>query len=220
MTSKNAIVFIDGNNWYHNAKSWFSKPSDIDFWKLSKFICDYFKLNLLDIFYYNSVPSISDGETIYYRHMQFLSDLGKQRIHVITRKLQRNSTKEIIAERESILRGLDLCVDCKPLVKTGFIESLGSIEKKEKGVDVQIAVDMINKSIITKECDCCILISGDADFLPAMQIIKTSEKEVITSMVPYGYSNQLKSGGFRYLILRRAELIEQCMKSYKEIKKS
>jgi uncharacterized LabA/DUF88 family protein len=219
MTSKNAIVFIDGNNWYHNIKGWFSKPSDIDFWELSKFICDFLKLDLIEIFYYNSVPSIADGETIYYRHMEFLSDLEKRGIHVITRKLQRNSTKEIIAERESIMKALDLCENCKPLVKTGFVESLGSIEKKEKGIDVQIAVDMINKSMITNKCDCCILISGDADFIPAMQIIKDSGKEVITSMVPYGYSNQLKNSGFRYLILRRRDLIEQCMKSYREIKK-
>ena len=35
---KTAIVFIDGNNWYHNSKASI-KPSLIDFKKLSNFVC-------------------------------------------------------------------------------------------------------------------------------------------------------------------------------------
>jgi len=218
MSSKNAIVFIDGNNWYHNVKAWFSKPGDIDLQKLADFVCKKFNLNLLEIRYYNSVPSISDGELMYYRHMQFLSNLEKQGIIVITRKLQRNSTKEIIAERKEILNSLDICKDCKPLIEAGFIDSVGAIEKKEKGIDVSIVVDMISKCIIEKQCDCCILVSGDADFVPAMELIKKSKGEVISSMVPMGYSNELKSK-FRYLILKRYDLTNQCMKSYQDIKK-
>ena len=52
-----------------------------------------------------------------------------------------------------------------------------------------------------------------------MELIKGSGKEVITSSVPMGYSNQLKSGAFRYLILGRGELSKECVKSYKELKK-
>jgi len=105
------------------------------------------------------------------------------------------------------------------LIESAFIESLGEIAKKEKGIDVEIAVEMINKSIIEKECDCCILISGDADFIPAMEIIKKSGMEVIPSSVPIGFSNELKSGKYRYLLLKRQELTNKCMKSYKEVKK-
>ena len=52
-----------------------------------------------------------------------------------------------------------------------------------------------------------------------MDLIKASGKEVIVSSVPLGFSNELRSGKFRYLILKRGELSERCMKSYKEIKK-
>lgn len=219
MSSKSAIVFIDGNNWYHNIKGWISKPGDIDFYKLANIICNRFDLSLVEIRYYNSVPSLADGELMYYRHMEYLSSLEKDGIIVITRKLQRNSTKEIVAERKDIINSLDLCKNCRALVEAGFIDSLGTIEKKEKGIDVNIAVDMISKSIIKKECDCCILISGDADFIPAMELIKNSKAEVIVSSVPMGFSNQLKNGNFRYLILKRQDLVMRCMKTYKEVKK-
>lgn len=214
MSSKSAIVFIDGNNWYHNVKSLISKPSDIDLTKLSYFIARHFKLEIVGIFYYNSVPDIRDGENMYYRHMVYLSSLEKEGIKVQTRKLQTNSTDELKNERVALINSLILCETCKPIVKQAFIDELGTIQKKEKGIDIMIAVDMIKKCMINKECDCCILISGDADFLPAMQIIKESGNEVITSSVYGGYSTELRKGKFRYKILSRKELTENCMKSF------
>ena len=156
---------------------------------------------------------------MYYRHMEFLSNLEKEGIKVKTRKLQSTSTKELKHERAAIIESLDLCKECKPIVKQSFLDVIGSVQKKEKGIDIMIATDMIKRCMIDKECDCCILISGDTDFIPAMQIIKDSGREVITSSVPWGYSRELRGGRFRYLILKRAELTEKCMKSYQETKK-
>ena len=45
MEKRRAIIFIDGSNWYHNCKSMI-KPGKIDFTKLSKFICNHFKVSL------------------------------------------------------------------------------------------------------------------------------------------------------------------------------
>lgn len=47
--------------------------------------------------------------------------------------------------------------------------------KSEKGVDVNLAVDMIRLSDIY---DICILVSGDQDFIPAVQLIKDKGKNV------------------------------------------
>ena len=216
MPSKSAIIFIDGNNWYHNVKKFISKPGDIDLTKLSYFIANYFKVEVVEIFYYNSIPDIRDGELMYYRHMMFLSSLEKEGIKVKTRKLQTNSTKELRNEKIILINSLDLCDNCKPIVKQSFLDEIGSIQKKEKGVDIMIAIDMIKKCIIDKECDCCILISGDADFIPAMQVIKDSGREVITSNVAYGYSRELRKGDFRYLILNRKILMDNCLKEFKK----
>jgi len=74
-----------------------------------------------------------------------------------------------------------------------------------------IASDMIRKTLVDKECDACILISGDADFITAMQIIKDSGFEAITCCVKMGHASELKEGKFRYLILKKDDL-EKCLK--------
>jgi len=40
---KDTIIFIDGNNWYHNSKGVIN-PKDIDFKKSANFVCKHFNL--------------------------------------------------------------------------------------------------------------------------------------------------------------------------------
>ena len=213
--AKKTIVFIDGNNWYHNTKKTID-TKEIDFFKLAKFIANKFDLDVKQIRYYNSIPDISENPLIYHKHMEFLTNLKKQGIKIFTRKLQKTSNKEIVKQKQKIIETLDLCKTCYPLVKLNCFSCLGNTSKKEKGIDVKIAVDMIRKVLIEKECDVCILISGDADFIPAMQTIKDSKKEVITSSIYTGYSRELRSGRFRYFYLSPEDLNKYCMKDYKK----
>ncbi len=173
MEKREAIVFIDGSNFYHNSKSLIDKPSKIDFKKLSKFICNTFQLELKEIRYYNAVPDISDDETIYYKHLGFLDGLRKQKIIVEERKLKK-------------IKELNI--------------------KIEKGIDVMIASEMIRKTLVEKKCEVCILISGDADFIPAMQIIKDAGYEVVVCCPISGFANELRQGKFRYLVLKKEDL--------------
>lgn len=178
MEKRKAIIFIDGSNFYHNSKSLIDKPSKIDFRSLSKFICNNFQLELKEIRYYNSVPDISDDETIYYKHMEFLDGLRKKGIIVEERKLKKIREFKI---------------------------------KIEKGIDVMIASEMIRKTLVENECGVCILISGDADFIPAIQIIKDAGYEVIICCPRDGFSNELRQGKFRYIVLKKEDL-EKCLK--------
>ena len=172
---KRAIIFVDGNNWYHNVKSLVKKPRGLDFEKIGKLVCERFGLGLVEVRYYNSVPDIELGEENYYKHMVFLAGLRRKGIVVNTRKLK-------------------------------VVNSGGKKLRVEKGVDVQIASDMIEFSLVKKACDVCILLSGDADFLPAMHVIKGQGCEVITTSVGRGYSRDLRSGDFRYVVLKREDL--------------
>ena len=90
------------------------------------------------------------------------------------------------------------------------MECLGTIKKKEKGIDVNIAIDMLNLSVFKNECDLCILISGDADFIPVMDLIKEQEKDVVSAFLPFGYSCELrqKHGWF---ILHKDLIIKKCL---------
>jgi uncharacterized LabA/DUF88 family protein len=177
MSKGEAIVFVDGNNIYHNLKGMHIKPSLLDFSKLSESVCEHFGCRHKKSRYYNSVPSIEVGEERYFKHATFLRSIENlPKFEVFRRKLQ----------------------TCKGVVR-------------EKGIDVMIAVDMLNLSVIEKECDCCILVSGDADFIPASQIIKKHGKEVFSAFIPRGYSWELRKK-LDFWTLSKGFLMENCMK--------
>lgn len=205
---KQAILFVDANNWYHNVKKFF-EPGSVDIRRLASLLCGLKGYGLSGIRWYASTPSIADGEAMYHRHMSFLNSLEKEGIDVITRKLQRLSNKEVLEKRRRTLESLDLCRHCRQVVEAAFMD-IADIKKKEKGIDVWIAVDMIRKCIIEEECDVCILVSGDADFVPALELIGRKGKEVLTAMVPFGYSSELRAK-FPFFILRK-ETLMKCMR--------
>jgi len=212
--SKRAIIFVDANNWYHNIKCYF-EPGEVDIIKVVNLICSIKKFDSVEIRWYASIPNIQDGESMYYKHMSFLSNLEKKGIKIITRKLQRLSNKEILDRKKETINNLDLCNTCRPLIESVFLD-LADIKKKEKGIDVWIAVDMIKESIIDKNCEACILISGDTDFVPALNVIKKQGREVLTAMVPKGYSSELRQK-FPYFILNKEKLIN-CLRDYENEK--
>lgn len=178
MPNREAILFIDGSNFYHNSKQLIEESNSIDFNLLAQFLCKKFELELKQIRYYNAVPDINKNKEVYYNHLRFLDKLKKGNILVKTRKLK-------------YIKNTDI--------------------KIEKGVDVLIASDMIRKSLVEKECEVCILISGDSDFIPAMEIIKRAKYEVIVSSPKQGFSNELRQGKFRYHILKKEDL-DKCLK--------
>ncbi len=201
---KKAIVFVDANNWYHNIKKWFT-PSDINISKVADLISREKNLEILEIRWYASVPDIEDNKLKYMRHMDFLASLRKRGINVITRKLQKLSNKELLKKRKELLESWDLCHICKPIVKESFLD-IADNNQKEKGIDVWIAIDMV-KEAINNKIDCAILISGDADFVPAFNLIKDLGKEVLSCFIPRGYSNELRQK-FPYYILKKDDLIK------------
>ena len=207
---KKAIFFFDANNWYHNIKK-YHNPSEIDKQKLVNLFCKIKDYHLIEIRWYASVPSISDGENMYYRHMSYLESLEKRGIKIILRKLQKLSNKEILKKKQQIISNLDLCESCEKLVEANFLD-LADIKRKEKGIDVWIAVDMLNLAVIENKCDVCVLISGDADFVPALEIIKNHKKEILTAMTSLGYSRELIEK-FPYFIIKNETLLK-CFKDY------
>jgi uncharacterized LabA/DUF88 family protein len=179
---KKAIMFIDGNNWYHNVKSVLEKPRAVDFRKMAKTIGKNFDLDIIGIRYYNSVPDIELGDENYYKHMVFLAGLKQKGLDVNTAKLKK-------------------------------IRAGGKTLRVEKGIDVMIAADMISKTLLEGECDCCVLISGDSDFVPVMRLLKTAGKEVLTASVLKGYARELLQGEFRFWIMKKVD-VNKCLGGY------
>ena len=205
-----AILFIDGNNFYHNVKKWI-KPSLIDIKKISRFIEEKRKTKISEIRWYVSIPDKESNEIVYQKQRSFLSHLEKQGIKVITRKLQKLSNKELVKKRQLLMDSWDLCEICRPLVEEGFAE-IKDPNQKEKGIDVWIAIDMV-KEYLQNKLDCCILLSGDADFVPAGNLIKEIGKEFLSCSILNGYSNELRQN-FEYILIKREEL-NKCLKELK-----
>lgn len=208
-----AIIFVDANNWYHNLKHWF-KPSGVDIMKIAEFISKEKKLNILEIRWYTSMPDIKDNPLIYKNQRAFLGNLEKRGVKIITRKLQRLSNNELKKKRQELLESWDLCGVCRPIVEGSFLD-ISDHNQKEKGIDVWIAIDMVKETIQDK-IDCCVLISGDADFVPAFDLIRGIKKDVLSVFIPRGYSNELRQK-FSYLILKKEDL-SKCLRDYKEVK--
>ena len=209
-----AIFFVDANNWYHNLKNWI-RPGDIDICKVADLIAKEKHLSVAEIRWYVSMPDIKENPLVYQRQRKFLWWLENKGVNIITRKLQRLSTKELRKKREDFIESWDLCEQCKPIVAESFLD-ISDHHQKEKGIDVWIAIDIV-KEAINNNLDCAVLISGDADFVPALNLTKKSGKEVFSCSVPRGYSNELRQK-FPYRILGR-DFLNMCLREQKELKK-
>ena len=208
---KKVIIFIDGNNLYHNLKQMKIKPSNINFKKLTEFIAEHFNLELKEVRYYNSMPTLRDGKDLYFSHLKFVDSLRKiSRFIIYTRKLQVHSTKELLREKQELINSMDLCNNCKPIVEQNILDTIGNVKKKEKGVDIMLAVDLV-ESAIKNEANAFIVLSGDADFIPAMKLVKNNKKEIFSSSLAKGYSRELRKS-FRFFVLGKNMIMENCLK--------
>jgi len=164
-------------------------------------------------FYHNSKLLISKSKRIDFNCLaKFICDKFNLKLKEVR---YYNSVPDISENKEIYykhMKFLDKLKKDNIFIRTRKLKYIKSIKRKiEKGVDVLIASDMIRKILVEKECKVCILISGDADFIPSIQIIKDAGYEVIIGSPKCGFSNELRQGKFRYLILKKEDL-DNCLK--------
>lgn len=93
-----------------------------------------------------------------------------------------------------------------------FEVRLGRLEKRgntyiEKGVDINIVVDMIRYAI-NDAYDTAILVSGDGDFESAVQMVKDRGKHVENAYFRKGFSHQLKTCCDKFIDIE--QIINKC----------
>ena len=77
----------------------------------------------------------------------------------------------------------------------------------EKGVDVQIAVDMV-RGAIKNEYSKSYLISSDTDLLPAIQNAKDEKKEIVYIGFENFVSRALQKNCSAYLVLGKDQILK------------
>jgi uncharacterized LabA/DUF88 family protein len=87
---------------------------------------------------------------------------------------------------------------------------LGRLEKRgnavvEKGIDVRVATDMLWQAH-NNVYDTAVLVSGDADYVPAVEAVKAIGKHVEVAFVTRGRSLDLQHAADRFVLLDAAKL--------------
>lgn len=164
-------------------------------------------------FYHNSKSIIDKPSNI---NLKKLSKLICDKYDLELRQIRYYNSVPDISDSEKVyykhIEFLNSLEKEGTIVKTRKLKKIKQLKIKiEKGVDVMIAADMIRETLVEKQCEVCILVSGDADFIPAMEIIKEVGYEVIVCCPQIGFSNELRQGKFRYFILKTEDL-KRCLK--------
>jgi len=92
----------------------------------------------------------------------------------------------------------------KIIIKLGYL-LFSSGKFHEKGVDVQIAVDIV-RGAIKNEYDICYLISSDTDLLPAIKTARKENKKIIYVGFEKALSKALMKNCSSYIILKKKDL--------------
>lgn len=152
---KRAVVFVDGQNLYHCAKTAFgyTYPNyDID--TLCKRICVEHGWQLSTIRFYTGVPNISDNAFWHAFWSAKLAYMGKTGIHVYSRPLRyRNQVVTLPDGRQHTF-----------------------LVGEEKGIDVRIALDIINFAH-KRTYDVALLLSQDQDLSEVADELRIIAKE-------------------------------------------
>ena len=176
-------ILVDGNNFYKGCQLNFNR-TDVDFRKLGIKLCRAIDGELLRIYYYNAHVSKSIDPLGYQRQQKFFDNL--RATPFITLKLGHLVYHRIRSDHA---------------VSSQYFPT-------EKGIDVQIAVDMIRLGLL-KSCDGIILVSGDSDYIYAVRFAKDLGCNLHIATFPMGGSTELRNEGDGSVMMDH-EFIQEC----------
>ena len=172
-------VFIDGSNLYHILKK-VHQRSDLDFEAFIRLFEPDPRDNQVirqfnPVNYYNSRINQGKDPESYAKQQRFLQGylqkITNPPFHLKIEKIKHYGRLKYRCRNCGSVSEVSIqkCPSC------GNIEMLE--DASEKGVDVRIAVDMV-QGAINNEYDHAILVSEDSDFVPAIQAVKGQKKSV------------------------------------------
>lgn len=197
---KKIIVYVDGSNFYHLSKLNF-QSTRVDF----SLLTDLLKKKdeeIIEIKYFNSPLNKQEEPEEYSKQMKFFEKLKKTpKLKLMLGRLVKRPINKIniICEKCGLKQVEEFyCPSCKKKISIK-----NTFKATEKGVDVKIALDLIIDALNNKY-DSAFLISGDADFVPALQYIQKSlKKEVVYCRFPNPKTNELIQTAFEVRIITK-----------------
>ena len=179
--SDRAVVFIDGNNWYHSLKEHHvSSQGSLSYSKISlKFLGPRDWIGTR--YYVGQVPQ-RGNKNLYAAQRKFFARICSEdnRITTHTGRLEpRPFSNPTAKELMEYLNQLTTRINAK--VYHDLLNLAKEHDKSEilveKAVDVMLAVDMVIMAE-RNEYDAAYLLSADGDFTPAIKAVKSLSKKV------------------------------------------
>ena len=188
MNQKKATLFIDSSNFYHCLKEnklfgLFSYKSFYE--ELSK------EFAITKVFFYDAIKNIAIEPEQYSKQQAFHERLKKEIPEVVirARKLKYLLSNERV---EKAAKKADFCKKCAPKISGFLSDARLSKMSKEKGIDIMLVTDLI-KGAFQEKYETALLATGDADFVPAVELAQTLKKEAINLHFYAGSSSELRN---------------------------
>ena len=176
-----AILFIDGNNWYHSLVGiGLTVLGDLDYRKISEKLVG--PRDWIGTRYYIGQVRQTGNVQLYADQRRFLAGLRRLDPRITThlgRLEPRKVKNEAASELRQYLSGLKVRID------PGVYHDLMDLARRhgttevmvEKAVDVMLAVDMVRMAE-RGEYDAAYLLSADGDYTPAVKAVKEGGRKV------------------------------------------
>lgn len=179
--NQRAIVFVDGNNWYHSLKrNHVGAPGELDYAKISQKLAG--TRDWIETRYYIGALNQSSNPAAYADQRRFLSRLQStnHRIRILLGRLEpRPELNPLAIELRRWLD--DDPADVGPAAR-GWLRAQADAHTyvrtlKEKAVDIMLAADLIRLAAEDR-FDAAYVLSADGDFTPAVEAARESGKTV------------------------------------------
>ena len=191
------MIFIDGSNFYHGLKQTIGHAS-VDLSKLITKLTGESR-NLIRTYYYNAPVNQFDDVSRYKSQQKFFSFL--KRIPGLELKLGRLEKHKVSMDKQGLANAIGR--ECADKFINAYGETFSTYA--EKGVDVQIAVDMLQFAF-NNAYDAAILVSGDGDFAGMVQAVKSLGKKVGVAYVEGRSAYHLKQVCDFFIVLDKKYL--------------
>jgi uncharacterized LabA/DUF88 family protein len=176
-----AVIFIDGNNWFHGlCKAAVEDRGRLDYKKISEKLVG--PRVWLETRYYIGQINQRDNPTLYAQQRSFLAGLKStdSRISVHFGRIEPHAASDDAAvELSAYLAKMGAKID--PAVFSELNEIATRHSKAtvyvEKAVDVFLAVDLVTMAL-SDSYDAAYVLSADGDYTPAVQVVRGLKKKV------------------------------------------
>jgi len=188
MTRKKCFLFIDSSNLYHGLK----QNKLFDYFKYDWFYNELSKkFDIQKSFFYDAIKSFSIEPDQYAAQQRFHERVKKQIPGLVIRHRKLKYIK-VDNRVEKAKKNTAFCNGCKIKLED-FLKKSGLHKlSKEKGIDILLVADLL-KGAFQEKYELALLVTGDADFVPAVELVQLLKKDVVNIHCYAGSSSELRN---------------------------